>query len=300
MSELTSASLASAAYKPKRGQVHNFDFSCIPADMPVIDAHAHIYPDKIAAEAVAAVGKFYCYDDMSGGGTPEDLLEMIGPSPITNCIVHSVATTAKSVCSINSFLAEQGKLHPEFIAFGTMHQDFPDKEAEVERALSLGLRGFKLHPDTQEVEMDDPRLMEFYEIIAGRVPLVIHTGDYRYDYSNPKRLVNILKTFPDLVVNAAHLAGWSIYDVGYDIMHATPLNEERLYVDVSSAFAWVGRRHMRELVRMWGADRVMFGSDYPMWDPLVELNELMNCDLTDDELEKILHLNAERFAGLVD
>ena len=300
MTKPTSALLASKAYKPKRGQSHDFDFSRIPGDMPVIDVHAHIYPDKIAAKAVAAVGKFYDYEEMSGGGTPDDLLEIVGPSPITRCIVHSVATTAKSVPSINSFLAEQGRLHPEFIAFGTMHHDFPDKEAEVERALSLGIRGFKLHPDTQEVNMDDPRLMEFYEIIAGRVPVIMHTDDYRYDYSNPSRLVNILNTFPDLVVNAAHLAGWSIYDVGYDIMHASPLNDERLFVDVSSAFAWIGRRHMRELIRKWGVDRVLFGSDYPMWDPVYELNELMCCDLTDDELEKILHVNAERFAQLAD
>ena len=290
-----SPSLASAAYKPGRGQAHDFDFAGIPEGMPVIDVHAHIYPDKIAAKAVAAVGKFYCYEDMSGAGTPDDLLALCAGSPISRCIVHSVATTAKSVPTINSFLAEQGRLHPEFIAFGTMHQDFPDKEAEVERALDLGIRGFKLHPDTQEVNMDDPRLMEFYEIIAGRVPLIVHTGDYRYDYSNPKRLARILRTFPDLVVNAAHLGGWSIYDVGFDILHAAPLDFERLFVDVSSSFAWVGRRHMRELIRLWGADRVLFGSDYPMWDPQVELNELMCCELTDDELEKVLHLNAERF-----
>ena len=161
--------------------------------MPVIDVHAHIYPSKIAAKAVAAVGKFYCYEEMSGEGTPEDLLGIYGGSPITHAIVHSVATTPKSVPSINTFLAEQGQLHPEFISFGTMHHDFPDKEAEVERALELGVRGFKLHPDTQEVNMDDPRLMEFYEIIAGRVPLILHTGDYRYDYSNPQRLVNIMR-----------------------------------------------------------------------------------------------------------
>jgi len=298
MTESTSALLASAAYKPTREPAPAFDFARIPADMPVIDVHAHIYPSKIAAKAVAAVGKFYCYEEMSGEGTPEDLLGIYGGSPITHAIVHSVATTPKSVQSINTFLAEQGQLHPEFISFGTMHHDFPDKEAEVERALELGIRGFKLHPDTQEVNMDDPRLMEFYEIIAGRVPLILHTGDYRYDYSNPQRLVNIMRTFPDLVVDAAHLGGWSIYDVGFDILHAQSLDFDRLYVDVSSSFAWIGRRHMRELIRKWGVDRVLFGSDYPMWNPRVELNELMCCDLTDDELEQILHLNAERFTGL--
>lgn len=266
--------------------------------MPVVDAHAHIYPDKIAAKAVAAVGKFYCYEDMHGGGTPDDLLAVRESAPITHFIVHSVATTPHAVATINDFIAEQCRQHPEFIGFGTMHPDCPDMEAEVQRALDLGLHGFKLHPDTQAVDMDDPRLMEFYEIIAGRAPLVMHTGDYRYGYSHPGRLARIMRAFPDLVVDAAHLGGWSIFDVGYDVLHQDLLNQERLFVDASSSFAWIGRRHMRELVRMWGADRVMFGSDYPMWDPAYELGEMLGCGLTDDELEQVLWHNAERFSGL--
>ena len=266
--------------------------------MPIIDAHAHIYPEKIAAKAVSAVGRFYGVEQsMAGKGSPDDLLAHRAAG-ITHFIVHSVATTARSVPTINSFIAEQCAQHPEFIGFGTMHHEFENMEAEVERALALGLRGFKLHPDTQQVNMDDPRLMSFYEIIAGRVPLTVHTGDYRYAYSDPHRLVRILKTFPDLVVDAAHLGGWSIYDVGFDVLHEELIGEERLFVDTSSAFAWVGRRHMRELIRMWGADRVMFGSDYPMWDPTNELNEMLGCELTDDELEKVLWRNAEAFCGV--
>ena len=266
--------------------------------MPIIDAHAHIYPEKIAAKAVNAVGKFYGVEQsMAGKGSPEDLLAHRAAG-ITSFIVHSVATTARSVPTINSFIAEQCTIHPEFIGFGTMHPDFEDMEAEVDRAIELGLHGFKLHPDTQQVDMDDPRLMAFYEIIAGRVPIVLHTGDYRYSYSSPRKLVRILKAFPDLVVDAAHLGGWSIYDVGYDILHEELIGEDRLFVDASSAFTWVGRRHMRELIRMWGADRVMYGSDYPMWDPTHELDEMMHCELTDDELEKVLWRNASAFCGV--
>ena len=265
--------------------------------MPIVDAHAHIYPQKIASRAVDAVGDFYI-TPMFGAGTAEHLLSALGEGGITHAIVHSVATTAKSVPSINTFLAQQCELHPQFIGFGTMHHDFEDMEAEVNRAIDLGLHGFKLHPDTTKVNMDDPRLMNFYEIIAGRVPLVVHTGDYRYDYSHPRRLVNILKTFPNLVVDAAHLGGWSIYDVGYDVFHESLSSFENIYVDASSAFAFVGTRHMRELIRMWGAERVMFGSDYPMWSPAGELENMMNCKLTDDELELVLWKNAARFADV--
>ena len=266
--------------------------------MPIIDAHAHIYPDKIAPRAVPAIGTFYLVP-MQGEGTADDLLARYGECGITHAIVHSVATTAKSVPTINSFIADQCARHPEFIGFGTMHQEFEDVEAEVDRALALGLHGFKLHPDTQQVNMDDPRLMGFYEIIAGRAPLTVHTGDYRYDYSSPRRLARIMKTFPDLVVDAAHLSGWATYDIGYDIMVEEGLaGNERLFMDASSSFSWIGRRHMREFIHLWGADRVMYGSDYPMWDPAHELNEMLNCGLTDDELEKVLWRNAEAFCGV--
>ena len=274
--------------------------------MAVIDAHAHIYPEAIAPRAVEAVGAFYGVQQaMAGKGTAEDLIAATKRSPITHFIVHSVATTAHSVPTINTFLANKQAEHPEFIAFGTMHPDFEDMEAEVNRALELGLHGFKLHPDTQKVDLDDPRLMAFYEIIAGRAPVVIHTGDYRYDYSNPKRLKNVLRAFPDLVVDAAHFGGWSIFDRGYDILHDNDVRdlalEERLFVDSSSSVALTGTRHLAELVHLWGCDRVMFGSDFPMWDPAVEFDQQITQQapgvFSDDDLEKILWRNAERFCG---
>ena len=43
--------------------------------MPIIDAHAHIYPEKIATKAVSAIGRFYGVEhSMAGKGSTEDLL----------------------------------------------------------------------------------------------------------------------------------------------------------------------------------------------------------------------------------
>lgn len=260
--------------------------------MPVIDAHAHIYPEKIASRAVDAVGDFYLIK-MSGNGTAENCLKVCETTPISHFIVHSVATKPTAVESINNFIAGECRKHPEFIGFATMHQDYPDKEAEIERAIGLGLHGVKLHPDTQGVNMDDPRLMELYEIIEGRLPLVVHTGDYRYDYSHPRRLRNVLKAFPDLVVDAAHFAGWSIPEIGYDILH-----NERVFLDTSSSFALMGTRRAEELIRLWGADRVMFGSDFPMWSQEEEYRQLVSMSLSEDDMEKVLWRTAERFCGV--
>lgn len=261
--------------------------------MPIIDAHAHIYPEKIAARAVAAVGAFYQIEMTGGSGTPEDCLTVCETTPITHFIVHSVATTVHAVETINTFIAGECEKHPEFIGFATMHQDYPDKEAEIERAISLGLHGVKMHPDTQAVNIDDPRLMELYEIIEGRLPIVLHTGDYRYDYSHPRRLKRVLDAFPDLVVDAAHYGGWSIPEIGYDILH-----NERVFIDTSSSLTLMGTRRAEELIHLWGADRVMFGSDYPMWDQTEELQLILSLNLSEDDMEKVLWRTAERFSGV--
>ena len=149
--------------------------------MPVIDAHSHIYPDKIACKASSAVGDFYGVDMNAKNASASSMLAACEGSPITHHLVHSVATTPGQVPIINDFIAEQCRAHDNFVGFATMHQDFEDVEGEINRAIDLGLKGVKIHPDTQKVNMDDPRLMHLYEVIEGRLPIVIHTGDYRYD-----------------------------------------------------------------------------------------------------------------------
>jgi predicted TIM-barrel fold metal-dependent hydrolase len=53
-----------------------------------------------------------------------------------------------------------------------------------------------------------------------------------------------------------------------------------------------------ELIRAWGAERVLFGSDYPMWTPADELAVINRIALTGSEREKILHGNIEKLLKL--
>lgn len=260
--------------------------------MPVIDAHSHIYPDKIACKASSAVGEFYGVDMSAKNASASALLAACEGTPITHHLVHSVATRPDQVETINNFIADQCFMHENFIGFATMHQDFVDMEGEIDRAIQLGLKGVKIHPDTQMVNMDDPRLMRLYEIIEGRLPIVIHTGDYRYDYSHPRRLKRILRAFPNLVVDAAHFGGWSIYDYALEY-----LEHENCFVDTSSALEFLGPRRTVELVRAYGPDRVMFGSDFPMWSPATEYRMLAAMPFTPEEFEDITWKSAMRFIG---
>ena len=71
----------------------------------VIDAHCHIYPDKIAVKAARATDTFY---DVHGfaDGTVGMLKREGRKAGIDKYVVQSVATTPKQVSSINHFIAE--------------------------------------------------------------------------------------------------------------------------------------------------------------------------------------------------
>lgn len=260
--------------------------------MTVVDCHCHIYPEKIAARAAQSVGEFYTIPMDIEDGATSTLLRVCENSPITHHVVCSVAIKPSTVESINTFIAEECAAHPNLIGFATMHQDYPDPEREINRAIELGLKGLKLHPDTQMVDMDDPRLMDIYEIIQGRIPLLVHTGDYRYDYSHPRRLKKILKAFPDLVVDAAHFGGWSVFDYALEF-----LEEERCFLDMCSSMEYLGPRRTYELTKIYGTSRLMFGSDFPMWNPVVELERFRKLEFAEAEFEDMCWHNCERYLG---
>ena len=261
--------------------------------MKIIDFHAHIYPQKIAQKAVQSVGEFYNIK-MDGEGTAKGLLKRGRECGIEGYVVHSVAVTAGRVEAINDYIADECKKHKEFFGFGTMHADLEDKIKEAERLCTLGLRGVKIHPDTQLFNMDDERMFELYDYLQqNNLPLLIHCGDYRYDFSHPRRLKRLLKEFPKLTAVGAHFGGWSVCDLAYEY-----LENERCFLDTSSSFEFTGMRRAKELIRMYGAERMVFGTDFPMWDAKDELEKFYSMELTDEENELILHKNAERILGI--
>lgn len=258
----------------------------------IIDAHAHIFPDKIAARAADGISSFYDIPVRFDGSVAQ-LLEINREAGIDRAIVQSVATVPEQVHNINNFISEQVRLHPaEFIGFGALHPDFPDIPGETERIISLGLRGIKLHSDFQRFNIDDPKAFPIYEAAEGRLPILFHCGDARYDFSSPKRLYNIMKRFPKLTIIGAHLAGWTKWDEAAELFSGG-----LIYADLSSSLYALTPEHAAELIRKLGTKRVMFGTDYPMWSAVEELERFRRLPLTAEEQEDILSRNALRLLG---
>ena len=260
-----------------------------------IDAHCHIYPEKIASRAVAGTDNFYGTVSAEDG-LVTSLIENEGRAGVDHFIVQSVATTPKQVRSINDFIAASvaesgGKL----TGLGTLHPESADLAGDVEHIVSLGLRGVKLHPDIQGFKVDDYRCLKIYELCEREhLPILMHTGDYRYDNSNPNRLAPILEIYTGLTVIGAHFGGWSICDEASRILAGT----SNLYVDCSSSFYNLPPETVKTIIRRYGADRVLFGTDFPMWKAQTEIDFLMKLDLTDAEYIAIFADNAKKVFGI--
>lgn len=255
----------------------------------IIDSHCHIYPEKIASKAVAGTDNFYDWVSV-GEGTSNQLLAGDVACSVDRFIVQSVATTPKQVRSINEFIAKDvAESNGKFIGLGTLYPDSPDLQGDFEHLKSLGLKGIKLHPDIQRFKIDDYRCLKIYELCErDGLPILMHTGDSRYDYSNPNRLIPIMEIYNGLTVIGAHFGGWSIWEEASRVLCDIP----NLYVDCSSSLPHISKQTAVEIIRRYGADRVLFGSDYPMWLPDKEIDSVLSLGLSDSELKKIFSENA--------
>lgn len=261
--------------------------------MKIIDIHTHIYPDDIAKKATESVKKFYEIGDSATIGTESKLLERGKKAGIDQFVILPVAIRPDRVQTINNFVQARAQANDCFIPFGTVHAAMDGLTDEVDRLLSLGAKGIKLHPDSQRFAIDDPRLYPMYEAVRGRMPVLLHMGDKRYDYSHPIKLRRILDMFPGLDVIAAHFGGYSMYDTALELLQDTSC-----VIDISSSIMFMQPGAPEGYINRYGAERIAFGSDFPMFDPVQEVATFLQLKLTDEQKEQIAHKTAQRILRL--
>ena len=258
----------------------------------IIDAHCHIYPQKIAAKAVTAIGSFYGIK-MAEDGTSDSLIKEGSAIGVEKYVVHSTATTVHQVRSINEYIYGEMQAHPEFIGFMTLHNEMEDAaiEEEVALAISRGMKGVKLHPDFQKFNIDDAE--NLYRVTAGKLPVLLHMGDKRYDFSSPLRLRKMAEKYPEQIFIGAHFGGYSVWDKVECLKDLT-----NVYFDTSSSLWFLDKEKASDMIHSFGAHRYFFGTDFPMWKHDEELKRFLALDLTEEEREDILYNNVAKLLGV--
>ena len=255
--------------------------------MQIFDIHAHIYPDAIAKRAAQAISEGYGNIKVHNDGTLKTLLEKSEAAGVTKLAVHSVATAPGQVEKINGFVMDTARKYPDkLVPFGALHPDTPFPEQAVDRLVADGFMGIKLHPELQNFRVDESRAIDMFSAIAGKLPVLMHCGDYRSDHSAPERIRKMIREVPKLKLVCAHLGGWTRWEEA-----ASMLIGENVWVDTSSSLYALDRHTATAILRGYGTDRVLFGTDYPVWNPDEEVKRLLELPLTDEEKARILWTN---------
>ena len=265
---------------------------------PLFDAHAHAFPDRIAAGAIrqlTAEAKWMpvhaCHD-----GTVAGLLGGMDAAGVRVTILCSVATKPTQVTKITDWSAQVAS--PRVIPFASIHPDFPDVEAEVERAAALGIRGLKFHPQYMDCPADDPRVLRIARA-ADRCGLAMtfHSGHDlafpRSDIASPARLRRLHELVPGLRLLCCHLGGWECWDEALAGLVGLPV-----YLETSYCLGQCPPPLLERILAGHPREYLLFGTDSPWMSPADELRKFRALPLDAEALRLALWDNTWHYLAL--
>ncbi len=279
----------------------------------IVDFHTHTFPDAIAQSTVdklQAMSHVLPFPD----GTAAGLRARMRQAGVDWSVVLPVATSARQVPHVNDASALLNQEGDGLVSFGCLHPDYAGWKAELARIAGLGLKGIKLHPIYQDVDLDDPRYLRILDR-AGELDLLVLTHAGR-DIGYPDRI----RCTPEMAKHAlaqvgpvklilAHMGGWRCWDQVEEL-----LGDTGVYLDTAFALGclipngdgfyqpadlpMMRTKQFLRMVRQFGADHILFGTDSPWRDQRQEIEQLRALPLTPEELQAILGGNARRLLGL--
>jgi predicted TIM-barrel fold metal-dependent hydrolase len=260
----------------------------------IVDIHTHVFPDDVAVRAVPALAEEGGVEAVHAG-TVSSLLAEMDRAGIDVSVTQPVSTKPSQVAGINDWAASTAS--DRIVPFGTIHPDLEGAAEEVGRIASLGLKGFKLHPEYQSFHPDDERMYPVYEA-ANELGLVIlfHAGaDIAIPTlrGTPESFVRVLDAHPGLRVVLAHMGGFRQWDgvreslVGRDV-----------HLDTSYSLGHMDDEEFVGLVHAHGVGRILFGTDGPWADAAEEVRLLRSVGLAEADVDRILGANAVELLGL--
>ncbi len=278
----------------------------------IIDFHAHTFPDAVAARAIESVANKACTPPHTDG-TVAGLKASMATAGVDWSVCLPVATNPAKVAHIND-LSIASTEKDGLIYFGCMHPNYENYYDELARIKAAGLKGIKLHPQYQGVDITDVRNLRILHR-AGELGLivVIHAGqEPAYPgqlRASPEQVRSALKQAGPVTMICAHMGGFQEWDRVTD-----QLFDMGVYLDTGFALGRVelmddGRRPpdipklldeegFCKLVRDFGASRVIFGTDCPWRDQAETIRDINSFSLTQEEKELIFYKNALRLLDM--
>lgn len=237
----------------------------------VIDAHMHL-------------GKYYNF--LVPRPSHVDLLASATRIGIQRIYGSSLLAIRGDAIAGNSEAIALHDTYPSvFFPYLVYKPNFPEDAAEtLELAVTRNIRQFKIHDDGNNVQYDDERYFPLYDHAnRNSAAILVHT----YGAKHVRPMMKVAAQFPMIRILLAHSG------ITEEPVYAEAVSShDNIFLETCNSFAWYGL--IERLVKMAGADRVIFGTDMPFMSPEQQIGRILFAKISDDDKRKILGLNAQR------
>lgn len=281
----------------------------------IIDFHTHTFPDNIAGQVIHKLSLDSCTLPFSDG-TLNGLLHSMQTAGVNYSVTLPVMTNTTQVEKINSsIITNKDALFAQgIVAFGGLHPDFEKYKEELKKLHDAGIKGIKLHPAYQNVDLDDIRMLRIIDAASelGLIVLIhagMDIGIYDHNYSSVSHILKVIDEIHPTKFVLAHMGNWGCWEeVESDLAGApvymdtafaigaitpapyakkAPLLSENLTKD---AFVRIVKKH--------GADKILFATDSPWEDQADYIRRIQEMPLTPEDKANILGVNAAKLLQL--
>jgi len=166
-----------------------------------------------------------------------------------------------------------------------------------------GMNGLKIHPVAQGFAPDDERMWPVYEwLVKHDLPITAHSGmnvDGESKFGEPERWIPVLEEFNDLKLILAHIGGGS-WDKAIELADKFPqvMFDTAISISYIESPTTLDDEEAVDMIRTIGAERILFGSDYPWINPARDIERIRSLNISEDDKKLILCENAARLFKL--
>jgi hypothetical protein len=277
----------------------------------IVDEHTHTYPTEIAGKILEPFAAFHqLAPTQLGSGTVEEVLASMHRDGVDFTILANFAP-AHLLPRNNLWTLETAQQHPQLVPLVSLHPNMDgDLLMQLQRYIALGAKGLKIHPSIQEFVPNHPAMQEVYAYCdAHAFPVVFHCGFvshvYLNDYADLDMLLPVIDAYRHIPIVLTHMAEGNAADV-VKVAQQYPHVSFDTSIAISGKLCfkrlhdlrWQDDAFVVDVVRRVGAERIVFGSDYPFGSPFHDVVRFLQMSLTDDEKRMIVGGNALRIFSI--
>ncbi|MFC1907934.1 amidohydrolase family protein [Chloroflexota bacterium] len=278
----------------------------------IIDFHTHVFPPYIKKNHNKYIDSDPCFAILYSEknvklATTDELIASMDKAGIDISVIVNIGWTTHELCvETNNYILESIARYPQrLVGFCTVQPlSYEAAIIEIERCAKEGIRGVgEIRPDIQLFDLGDGEVMApLIEVMRKhKLILLTHTSEpvgHKYPGKGiitPDMFYPFITGFPDLTIVCAHWGGGLPF---YALMPEVKQAMNNVFFDTAASPFLYSPQIYEQVTQLVGAEKILFGSDYPLLAQSRVLNEIKSLDLSEETKALILSGNARKLLDI--